>query len=103
MRSCQVDKGAIRLTANRPPTYSDGMISEFQDLSDKIDRLAALMHELRQENAVLRKSNDVLIRDNLEYMRRLSAAQERVQALLSELPPDDVPYSGEHQQEGGNA
>ena len=33
------------------------MISEFQDLSDKIDRLAQLTQALRSENYLLRQAN----------------------------------------------
>jgi DNA repair exonuclease SbcCD ATPase subunit len=73
------------------------MISEFQDLSDKINRLAELTHALRLENAELRNYNSVLIRDNLDYNRRLAEAQTRVQALLEKLPPE-TPAAG---QEGG--
>ena len=36
------------------------MISEFQDLSDKIDRLAQLTQSLRAENYLLRQANHVL-------------------------------------------
>jgi hypothetical protein len=62
------------------------MISEFQDLSDKIDRLAALTESLRRENAHLRATNKLLIDDNYAFTQRLSEAQRRVQALLDQLP-----------------
>lgn len=66
--------------------YSDGMISEFQDLSDKIDRLAALTVTLRRENADLRQSNAVLSAQNVAFMERISEAQRRVEALLAKIP-----------------
>ena len=67
------------------------MISEFQDLSDKIDRLAQLTQSLRAENYLLRQANTLLSAENLAFKERLVEAQRRVEALLDELPgpPDD--------------
>jgi cell division protein ZapB len=78
---------AIRLTRIRLPPYSDGMISEFQELSNKIDQLAEMTHGLRRENAWLRQSNTALVADNIEYHRRLFEAHARVEALLQKIPP----------------
>ncbi|TFW29086.1 DUF904 domain-containing protein [Massilia arenosa] len=62
------------------------MISEFKDLSDKIDRLAALAQTLRRENAELRLENARLAGTNEAYMERLSRAQQRIEALMTLLP-----------------
>jgi cell division protein ZapB len=62
------------------------MISEFQDLSDKIDRLAQLTQSLRAENYLLRQANTLLSAENLGFKERLIEAQRRVEALLDELP-----------------
>ncbi|SHG41560.1 hypothetical protein [Massilia sp. CF038] len=62
------------------------MISEFHDLSDKIDRLAELTQSLRRENATLRQSNALLAAENLAFMERLTEAQHRVEALLAQMP-----------------
>ncbi|WP_342117835.1 hypothetical protein [Pseudoduganella sp. OTU4001] len=62
------------------------MIADFQELSDKIDRLAEMAHALRRENAQLRQANASLVADNLEYQRRLGEAQTRVMALLDKIP-----------------
>ncbi len=67
------------------------MISEFQDLSDKISRLAELTQSLRRENAVLRQSNALLSRENETYMERLAEAQRRVEALLASMPQETPP------------
>ncbi|MEJ7804900.1 MAG: hypothetical protein WKG03_03135 [Telluria sp.] len=64
------------------------MISEFNDLSDKIDRLAELTLSLRRENATLRQSNALLAAENVAFMERLSEAQHRVEALLAAIPAD---------------
>jgi cell division protein ZapB len=64
------------------------MISEFHDLSDKIDRLAALTQSLRRENATLRQSNALLSAENEAFMARLSEAQLRVEALLARIPAE---------------
>ena len=64
------------------------MISEFNDLSDKIDRLAELTQSLRRENATLRQSNAILAAENVAFMERLSEAQHRVEALIATIPPE---------------
>jgi FtsZ-binding cell division protein ZapB len=66
------------------------MISEFQDLSDKIDRLAALTASLRRENATLRQSNALLSAENTAFMERLTEAQRRVEALLEKMPAPEA-------------
>jgi len=72
------------------------MIADFQDLSDKIDRLAELAQALRRENAQLRQTNAALAADNSECHRRLGEAHARVLALLDKIPaastaaPEDV-------------
>jgi cell division protein ZapB len=62
------------------------MISEFQDLSDKIERLAALVVSLRHENEQLRQTNVLLNEVNLELIERMVEAQHRVEAVLEQLP-----------------
>jgi cell division protein ZapB len=64
------------------------MISEFHDLSEKIDRLAELTQSLRRENATLRQSNAILAAENEPYMERLAQAQRRVESLLASLPAE---------------
>jgi hypothetical protein len=59
------------------------MISEFQDLSDKIDRLAELTQSLRQENAQLRQSNKLLA-------LTVAEAQRRIQILLEQIPAPEA-------------
>ncbi|NYE61513.1 regulator of replication initiation timing [Duganella sp. 1224] len=65
------------------------MISEFQELSDKIDQLAEMTTQLRRENAQLRQANAALVVENMGYQRRLSEATARVEALLEHIPPLD--------------
>lgn len=62
------------------------MISEFQDLSDKIERLAALVGSLRSENAQLRQTNELLNEVNTALLERLVEAQRRVEAVIEQLP-----------------
>ena len=64
------------------------MISEFQELSDKIDRLAQLAQSLRSENYLLRQANALLSAENVDFKHRLLAAQQRVEALLAQLEPE---------------
>lgn len=62
------------------------MISEFQELSDKIDLLAEMTQALRRENAQLRQANAALVVENIGYQKRLSEAHSRVSALLDQIP-----------------
>ncbi|MET0267422.1 MAG: hypothetical protein ABW202_17630 [Duganella sp.] len=74
------------------------MISDFQELSDKIDQLAEMTNALRRENAQLRQANAALVVENIAYQRRLGEAATRVEALLVHVPslepeepaPDDA-------------
>ena len=66
------------------------MISEFQDLSDKIDRLAQLTQSLRAENYLLRQANSLLSAENLAFKERLILAQTRVEALLEQFPAPEA-------------
>jgi cell division protein ZapB len=66
------------------------MISEFQELSDKIDRLAQLTQSLRSENYLLRQANALLSAENLDFKNRLLQAQQRVEAVLAQLEPADA-------------
>jgi uncharacterized protein (TIGR02449 family) len=67
------------------------MISEFQELSDKIDRLAQMAQALRSENFLLRQANALLSAENLDFKNRLQLAQQRVEAMLAQLEPAEAP------------
>ena len=71
------------------------MISEFHDLSVKIDRLSELTQSLRRENAHLRQSNALLSAENVAFMDRLGEDQCRVEALLAKLPAEPVQITPE--------
>lgn len=66
------------------------MISEFQELSDKIDRLAQMAQALRSENYLLRQANALLSAENVDFKNRLLQAQQRVEAMLAQLEPAEV-------------
>lgn len=76
----------FRLTSIRLPNYSGGMISEFHELAEKIDRLAEMASALRRENAGLRMRTATLEAENTELSQRMLEAQRRVAALLDKLP-----------------
>jgi uncharacterized protein (TIGR02449 family) len=65
------------------------MISEFQDLSDKIEQLARLVGALRSENAQLRQTNGLLNEVNTALLERLVEAQRRIEAVIEQLPPPE--------------
>jgi cell division protein ZapB len=66
------------------------MISEFQDLSDKIERLAELVGSLRSENAHLRQTNLVLNEVNMALVERLVEVQHKVEAVIEQLPAPET-------------
>lgn len=62
------------------------MISDFDQLSEKIAQLAAMTQALRRENAELRVRNAALVADNADLNGRIRQAQQRVAALIDSLP-----------------
>lgn len=71
------------------------MISEFQDLSDKIEQLAALVGSLRHENAQLRQTNVLLNEVNTALLERLVEAQHRIEAVIEQLPAPEAETEAE--------
>ncbi len=67
-------------------SYSGGMISEFHELSEKIDLLAAMTQTLRRENFHLREANAALTAENMNNLQRMGEAQRRIEALLQNIP-----------------
>lgn len=65
------------------------MISEFEQLADKVNRLAELTQTLRSENAALRRTAVELASENKELRERVQEAHGRVEAILAQLPEDD--------------
>lgn len=78
------------------------MISEFNALSEKVSRLAAMTLALRQENAALRLQLGNLGVQHEELAERMGQAHLRLEAIMDKLPtvpeleaeleadPDDV-------------
>lgn len=81
------------MTAIHLHHYSDGMISDFHHLFEKIVQLAELTQSLRSENAALRLKSVALAAENAELANRMQEAHERVTALLKKIP------STEHDEE----
>lgn len=66
--------------------YSGGMISDFNQLSEKISRLAEMTRALRRENADLRLNAANLTAENANLQHRIEEAHQRVMALLDRIP-----------------
>ena len=66
--------------------YSGGMISDFHQLSQKINQLAELAQSLRRENADLRLNLTAVLTENADLARRMQEAHQRVSALLERIP-----------------
>ena len=71
------------------PYYSDAMISDIHQLSEKIVKLAELAQSLRRENADLRLQLASLTTENTDLSRRIEEAYNRVSALLDKIPAAD--------------
>ena len=77
------------MTEIRLPYYSDAMISDFHQLSEKIVKLAELAQSLRRENADLRLTLATLTAENADLAKRIEEAYTRVSALLEKIPAAD--------------
>jgi cell division protein ZapB len=62
------------------------MISDFNQLSEKISRLAEMTRALRRENAELRLNASNLTAENASLLQRIEEAHQRVTALLDRIP-----------------
>jgi len=62
------------------------MISEFEQLADKVGQLAALAQSIRQQNAELRQQMLALRTENAELVQRMLQAQQRLTVLLEKIP-----------------
>ncbi|MBC3874443.1 DUF904 domain-containing protein [Undibacterium flavidum] len=65
------------------------MISEFELLADKLNRLAEMAQTLRLENAALRRTAVDLASENKDLRERVQEAHDKVEAILAALPNDD--------------
>lgn len=66
------------------------MISDFNQLSEKISRLAEMTRALRRENAELRLNAANLETENAGLLQRIEEAHQRVMALLDRIPGPEV-------------
>lgn len=71
------------------------MNSEFHLLSEKIDQLAELTQFLRRENAELRLKITALSSENATLAEKMQQAQQRVSAILEQLPDPQQQQSEE--------
>ncbi len=62
------------------------MISDFDQLSEKVRQLAELTQSLRRENSDLRLQASALAAENIELARRVQQAHQRVSSLLETIP-----------------
>jgi cell division protein ZapB len=62
------------------------MISDFDQLSEKIRQLAELAQSLRRENADLRCQVSALTAEKAELTTRMQQAHQRVSTLLEAIP-----------------
>jgi cell division protein ZapB len=66
------------------------MISDFNQLSEKIGQLAEMTQTLRRENAALRAHALALVSENADLLQRIEEAHLRVTALLERIPDPEA-------------
>lgn len=70
------------------------MISEFELIAEKVKKLTELTHNLRLENAELRRNAAHLLSDHQELQQRMQLAHDRVAQLLAQLPKGEADDAG---------
>jgi chromosome segregation ATPase len=65
------------------------MRAELDQLAQRINRLAALTHDLREENQQLRQQLLGADAQTRSLKSRLDAARQRIEALIDKLPIAD--------------
>ncbi len=66
--------------------YSERMDADLKALEQKVSRLIALCHELRDENAQLRMDLEVMASDSAVLRSNMEKASERIESLIDSLP-----------------
>jgi uncharacterized protein (TIGR02449 family) len=69
------------------------MLTSLKSLEQKISRLIAYVTQLRTEKANLHAENLALRNENRQYIERMSAAQKRLDSLITsiETPTQNTP------------
>ncbi len=69
------------------------MLTSLKSLEQKISRLIAYVAQLRTEKANLHAENLALRNENRQYIERMSAAQKRLDSLITsiESPTQNTP------------
>ena len=65
------------------------MISEFEQLSMKVEQLVQLLSVLRNENSELRTQVNTLTTNNAALLLLINEAHERVAKVLGKLPNEN--------------
>ena len=73
------------------------MISEFQQLSQKIDQLAEMASALRLENAGLRRQLASVSGEHAACQEKMRQAQQRLADLIAQLPEPEVEAADEEE------
>ena len=63
------------------------MLTSLKSLEQKISRLIAYVAQLRTEKANLHAENLALRNENRQYIERMSAAQKRLDVLITSIEP----------------
>lgn len=68
-------------------------MSKIDDLAERVERLLLRHEELQRTNALLAQQLDSVSHERDSLRSRLSAARNRIDALLERLPSDAQPHT----------
>ena len=77
---------SYQLTQQGFPNYSELMDSELNSLEEKINQFVRLCQQLRLENIQLRQQLASTASENKHLAEKISAATDRLEALLTQIP-----------------
>ena len=85
-----------RIDRMHPATSATDLTAQFDDLTDKVDRLALRHAELKRTNALLQERIRQLEAERDSLRIRLTEARTRVDHLLARLDPPDAQATPDH-------
>lgn len=85
-----------RIGRMHPATSATDLTAQFDDLADKVDRLALRHAELKRTNALLQERLRQLEAERDSLRTRLAEARTRVDHLLARLDPPDAQPTPDH-------
>jgi len=78
------------------PSPSSSAMSNFEDLTERVERLLLRHEELKRTNALLEQQLAAVVSDRDSLRSRLAAARSRIDALIERLPAQAAGADGDN-------